>query len=221
MARSILDAINAAAAELQNATMDSRNDAAQTTTHHEAVRPKVSPSGVKPKAKTASKGGTTAKPKAEPKAPSMAEAIAAAAAELGGQTKGSTTKPKGKAAAKDTPKTKGGKSAEKPKPIDINSLQCKYVIPEDFKMAIRLCMEGRAAKDNAIARKMKAAGKSIDGCCEYIYGVMMRRAAQQLTERKSTGIGLTGSPEEVYGLAMHYYDESEENLKAELNEREE
>ena len=215
MARSLFDAINAASAALQNATMDEN----QNTTRTEAVRPnrptaKPTPKPSKPKAA----------PKAEPKAdPSLEDAIKAAAAKVEGRPTPDPSRNGGeKAGAKkaapktDTPKTKGGKSAEKPKPIDINSLQCKYAIPEDFKMAIRLYMEGRAAKDNAIARKMKAAGKSIDGCCEYIYGVMMRRAAQQLTERKSTGIGLTGSPEEVYGLAMHYYDESEENLKAEL-----
>lgn len=124
--------------------------------------------------------------------------------------KGASAKP---GASKASAKT-GAKSA--PKPIDISSLKVKYEIPEDFKMAIRLYMEDMAKKDSAVAEKMKAKGKSIDGCCEYIYGVMMRRAAKQLTERKNTGIGISGSPEEVFGLATHYYDETEESLKEEL-----
>jgi hypothetical protein len=123
--------------------------------------------------------------------------------------KGASAKP---GASKASAKT-GAKSA--PKPIDISSLKVKYEIPEDFKMAIRLYMEDMAKKDSAVAEKMKAKGKSIDGCCEYIYGVMMRRAAKQLTERKNTGIGISGSPEEVFGLATHYYDESDEELKKE------
>ena len=123
--------------------------------------------------------------------------------------KGASSKP---GASKASAKT-GANSA--PKPIDISSLKVKYEIPEDFKMAIRLYMEDMAKKDSAVAEKMKAKGKSIDGCCEYIYGVMMRRAAKQLTERKNTGIGISGSPEEVFGLATHYYDESDEELKKE------
>lgn len=201
MARSILDAINAAAAELQNATMDSRNGAAQTTTRSEAVRPKVSPSGVKSKTKP------TAKPKAEPKAPSMAEAIAAAAAELGGQTKGSASKPKGqtaacgtKAGAKDTPKTKGG---------------AKYVIPAAFKEAIENYLKSRAD----LKERLTAKGKSLDGCCDYIFDVMRKRA--ESNRKGASAVGLYADPQEIFGLAVHYYDESEEDLKAELNGKKE
>lgn len=152
------------------------------------------------------------------------DALKAATANV--QSEPKTEQPKAKTGAKSAPKgasakpgaskasaKTGAKSA--PKPIDISSLKVKYEIPEDFKMAIRLYMEDMAKKDSAVAEKMKAKGKSIDGCCEYIYGVMMRRAAKQLTERKNTGIGISGSPEEVFGLATHYYDESDEELKKE------
>jgi len=130
--------------------------------------------------------------------------------------KGASAKPGASKASEKTGAKTASKGTAKPKPIDISTLKVKYEIPEDFKMAIRLYMEDLATKDSAVAEKMKAKGKSIDGCCEYIYGVMMRRAAKQLTERKNTGIGISGSPEEVFGLATHYYDETEESLKEEL-----
>lgn len=143
------------------------------------------------------------------------DALKAATANV--QSEPKTEQPKAKTDAKSAPKGASAKTGAKsaPKPIDISSLKVKYEIPEDFKMAIRLYMEDMAKKDSAVAEKMKAKGKSIDGCCEYIYGVMMRRAAKQLTERKNTGIGISGSPEEVFGLATHYYDESDEELKKE------
>lgn len=143
------------------------------------------------------------------------DALKAATANV--QSEPKTEKAQAKTGAKSAPKGASAKTGAKsaPKPIDISSLKVKYEIPEDFKMAIRLYMEDMAKKDSAVAEKMKAKGKSIDGCCEYIYGVMMRRAAKQLTERKNTGIGISGSPEEVFGLATHYYDESDEELKKE------
>lgn len=143
------------------------------------------------------------------------DALKAATANV--QSEPKTEKAQAKTGAKSAPKGASAKTGAKsaPKPIDISSLKVKYEIPEDFKMAICLYMEDMAKKDSAVAEKMKAKGKSIDGCCEYIYGVMMRRAAKQLTERKNTGIGISGSPEEVFGLATHYYDESDEELKKE------
>lgn len=143
------------------------------------------------------------------------DALKAATANV--QSEPKTEKAQAKTGTKSAPKGASAKTGAKsaPKPIDISSLKVKYEISEDFKMAIRLYMEDMAKKDSAVAEKMKAKGKSIDGCCEYIYGVMMRRAAKQLTERKNTGIGISGSPEEVFGLATHYYDESDEELKKE------
>lgn len=115
---------------------------------------------------------------------------------------------------KAEPRPKPKKSASV-KPIDLSNMQVKYVVSDAYKAAIRQYMEHEAKRDAKIAAKMKAPGKSIDACCEYIYGVMMRRAAKQVTERKNTGVGMHSNPDEVYGMAMHYYDESDETLKKE------
>ena len=137
-------------------------------------------------------------------------AIKAAAAKMQEQqaqskTTTKTTEPKGKtttgakAAPKsapktDTPKTKGG---------------AKYVIPAEFKQAIENHLQGRADMKEKLSKK----GKSIDGCCDYIFDVMRRRAEK---ERKgASAVGLYADPQEIFGLAVHYYDETDEALKAE------
>jgi len=95
----------------------------------------------------------------------------------------------------DTPKTKGG---------------AKYIIPAEFKQAIEEHLKGRADMKEKLSKK----GKSIDGCCDYIFDVMRRRAEK---ERKGqSAVGLYADPQEIFGLAVHYYDESDESLKAEL-----
>lgn len=94
----------------------------------------------------------------------------------------------------DTPKTKGG---------------AKYVIPASFKEAIEQHLKGRAD----MTEKLKQKGKSIDGCCDYIFDVMRKRAEK---ERKGqSAVGLYAEPDEIFGLAVHYYDESDEDLKKE------
>jgi hypothetical protein len=140
---------------------------------------------------------------------SLLDAINAAAASLQGEQK---SEPKGapksapkaaqpKASAKaapksDTPKTKGGAS---------------YVIPAEFKQAIEDHLKGRAD----MAEKLKKTGKTIDGCCDYIFDVMRKRAEK---ERKGqSAVGLYANPDEIFGLACHYYDETDEDLKKELS----
>lgn len=102
----------------------------------------------------------------------------------------STAKPKS-----DTPKTKGG---------------ALYVIPKEFKQAIEDHLKGRAD----MAEKLKQTGKSIDGCCDYIFDVMRKRAEKERNGKSA--VGLYADPQEIFGLAVHYYDESEESLKEEL-----
>jgi len=110
-----------------------------------------------------------------------------------------TTEPKTKAQTKsapktDTPKSKGG---------------AKYVIPAEFKQAIEDHLKGREDMKEKLSKK----GKSIDGCCDYIFDVMRRRAEK---ERKGhNAVGLYADPNEIFGLAVHYYDETDEALKAE------
>lgn len=113
--------------------------------------------------------------------------------------KSKTTKTTSKASSKasgtthtDTPKTQGG---------------AKYVIPAEFKAQIEAYLYTRPDID------MSKKGKSIDGCCEYIFGVMLKRA-QKARDGKSA-VGMYAPPEEIYGMAVHYYDESDEDLKNE------
>ena len=96
----------------------------------------------------------------------------------------------------DSPKTKGGAS---------------YVIPKEFKQAIETYLNGRAD----MKAKLSAKGKSIDGCCDYIFDVMRKRAEKNRGGKSA--VGMYVDPNEIFGLAVHYYDESEESLKAELN----
>ena len=94
----------------------------------------------------------------------------------------------------DTPKTKGG---------------AKYVIPAEFKQAIEDHLQGRADMKEKLTKK----GKSIDGCCDYIFDVMRRRAEKE--RGGNSTVGLYADPQEIFGLAVHYYDETDEALKAE------
>ena len=92
----------------------------------------------------------------------------------------------------DTAKTQGG---------------AKYVIPAEFKAQIEAYLYTRPDID------MSKKGKSIDGCCEYIFGVMLKRAQKERGGK--TAVGMYAPPEEIYQMAVHYYDESDEDLKNE------
>ncbi len=120
------------------------------------------------------------------------------------QPKGSTAQPKAQPTEKpkagttapktDTPKAKGGAS---------------YVIPKEFKQAIEDYLNGRAD----MKAKLSAKGKTIDGCCDYIFDVMRKRAEKQRGGKSA--VGLYAPPDEIFGLAVHYYDETDEALKSE------
>jgi len=94
----------------------------------------------------------------------------------------------------DTPKAKGG---------------ANYVIPAEFKQAIEVYLNSRPD----MKEKLNAKGKSLEGCCDYIFDVMRKRAEKNRGGKSA--VGLYAPPEEIFGLAVHYYDESEESLKAE------
>lgn len=128
---------------------------------------------------------------------SLLDAINAAAASLQGEQKSEPkAAPKAaKAAPKsDTPKVKSG---------------AMYVIPKEFKEAIENHLNGRPD----MAEKLKAKGKTIDGCCEYIYDVMRKRAEKQRGSNRV--VGMYVNPDEIFSLAVHYYDETDEDLKKE------
>ena len=138
-------------------------------------------------------------------------AIKAAAAKMQEQAKAQTeaqaktqTKAQTKAQTKtqtkaqtntDTPKTKGG---------------AKYVIPAEFKTAIENYLKGREDMKEKLTQK----GKSLEGCCDYIFDVMRKRAEK--ARNGATSVGMYAAPDEIFGLAVHYYDETEKALKEEL-----
>ena len=129
---------------------------------------------------------------------SLLDVINAAAASLQSEQK---SEPKGapksapKAAPKtDTSKQKGGAS---------------YVIPAEFKQAIENYLNGRPD----MAEKLSKEGKTLDGCCDYIFDVMRKRAEKQRGGKSA--VGMYVDPQEIYGLAVHYYDEKDEDLKNE------
>jgi hypothetical protein len=64
-----------------------------------------------------------------------------------------------------------------------------------------------------MAEKLKNPGKSIDGCCDYIFDVMRKRAEKERSGKSA--VGMYAEPDEIFGLAVHYYDESDESLKSE------
>lgn len=71
-----------------------------------------------------------------------------------------------------------------------------------FKNAVKLYLDTRAANDELFAVTYKKENKSLDECCNYI-----------LSEAKKRGNAVCMSDDEVYGLAIHYYDE--DGLKVE------
>lgn len=85
-----------------------------------------------------------------------------------------------------------------------------YLITSEFKQSIKEYLHGR----NDMKEKLGNKQKSIDGCCEYIFDVMRRRA--EVVRNGASSVGLYIDPQEVFGLAVHYYDESEEKLKSEF-----
>ena len=109
-----------------------------------------------------------------------------------GATEASPSSPK--------PQTKGKPSKLK---ASVTATKKDGGASDTFKAAIETYLKGRPD----MAGKMQTKGKSIDGCCAYIIGEMRKRA------KGSQALAVTD--EEVFGLAVHYYDESDENLKKE------
>lgn len=67
-----------------------------------------------------------------------------------------------------------------------------------LKEAIHSYLDERAKVDELFAIAYKKKDKSIDECCTYIMG-----------EAKKRGNAVCMSDEEVFGLAVHYYDEDD------------
>lgn len=72
---------------------------------------------------------------------------------------------------------------------------------ENFKATIQAYLNQRADSDELFAKSLNKEGKNIDECCNFI-----------LNSVKESGcVGLTD--DEVYSIAVHYYDEDELDTK--------
>lgn len=78
---------------------------------------------------------------------------------------------------------------------------------EHFENAIREYLDARAKDDVKFAEKYSDKKKSIGECCRFILGEMRRLA-------KGGCYGATDA--EVYGLAVHYYDEPDIKVEGEV-----
>lgn len=73
-----------------------------------------------------------------------------------------------------------------------------------FEEVIEAYLDQRAAQDEQFARSYAKEGKSIEMCCRYILGEASAKAEA----------GCAALPDdEVYGLAVHYYDEDDIKIK--------
>lgn len=73
---------------------------------------------------------------------------------------------------------------------------------EQLKNVIKSYLDERASADELFSKTYAKENKNIDECCNYILG-----------EARKKGNAVFMSDAEVYGLAVHYYDE--DNIKAE------
>ena len=72
---------------------------------------------------------------------------------------------------------------------------------QSFKQVIQSYLEQRAKRDSLFATSFAKQSKNIDECCNYIIG----------EAKKCGGNAVCMSDDEVFGLAVHYYDE--DNIK--------
>lgn len=70
----------------------------------------------------------------------------------------------------------------------------------DFEKVIKAHLDETAKKDKLFAKTYKKANKSIENCCKYIMG--------EAQKRKSGNFAAIPD-DEVYGMAIHYYDEDD------------
>lgn len=67
-----------------------------------------------------------------------------------------------------------------------------------FKEAIKNYLDERAKTDELFAKSYAKENKSLDECCAYIMG-----------EARKRGNAVAMTDEEVFGMAVHYYDEDD------------
>lgn len=69
---------------------------------------------------------------------------------------------------------------------------------QTFKEAIKSYLDERARTDELFAKSYAKENKNLDECCSYIMG-----------EARKRGNAVAMSDTEVFGMAVHYYDEDD------------
>lgn len=77
-----------------------------------------------------------------------------------------------------------------------------------FEHAIKAYLDDRAEKDSLFAQSYANEKKTIHECCKFIEAEVCDRVKNK---KGAQSLGMTN--EEVYGLAVHYYDEADIKIK--------
>ena len=78
---------------------------------------------------------------------------------------------------------------------------------QSFKQVIQSYLEQRAKRDSLFATSFAKQSKNIDECCNYIIGEAKKRGDNAVFM----------SDDEVFGLAVHYYDEDDIKVNKQTN----
>lgn len=78
----------------------------------------------------------------------------------------------------------------------------KSTVMKNFETAIKSMLDQRAADDPLFAEAYAKSSKSVEECCRYIISTVKEMGVSALTD------------EEVLGIAIHYYDEDDLDVKA-------
>lgn len=78
---------------------------------------------------------------------------------------------------------------------------------QSFEQVIQSYLEERAKRDSLFVASFAKPNKNIDECCNYIIG----------EARKRGGNAVCMSDDEVFGLAVHYYDEDDIKVNKQTN----
>jgi len=78
---------------------------------------------------------------------------------------------------------------------------------DPFKEAIRQHLEQRAATDELFAVTFAKEGKNIDDCCTYILNKVHKSGCNGFAD------------DEIFGMAVHYYDEDKIEVEKPVNAR--
>lgn len=78
-----------------------------------------------------------------------------------------------------------------------------------FEAAIKTFLDNLASEDKAFAETYRKPNKSISECCKYII--------QEVDKNRKGAKAVACSDEEVFGLAIHYYDEDDIKVNDKIN----